>query len=337
MKRINLLNFVTVLAVVSLFACTSKKEETTTEEKAIPVKVKNVKAEMVPQNNSFTATIEPYKVNHIGSSTPNRIKKIFVEVGDRVKAGQTLVQMDNATLSQQKAQLDNLHTDYNRTKELFAVGGASQQQVDQIRTQYETAKAAYDNQMENTTLVSPISGVITARNYDNGDMYAQTPIVTVMQIQPVKVLINVSEQHFKDIKNNMPVDVKVDVYDDEIFKGKVSLIHPTIDPDSRTFTVEVSIPNNDNRVRPGMFARVNINFGDQMSILVPDMAVIKQAGSNDKFVFTVENGMAHYKKVELGQRLNGVYEIIGGLKDGDVVVISGQTKLNDQTKVDIKE
>lgn len=124
----------------------------------------------VPQVVSYTATVEPYKRNSISSSVPNRIKKIYVEVGDKVYAGQKLVDLDQANLAQQKLQLDNLELEYNRVKELFAVGGASQQQVDQLRTQYETTKTAYGNLDENTVLVSPVNGVVTARNFVNGDM-----------------------------------------------------------------------------------------------------------------------------------------------------------------------
>ena len=147
----------------------------------------------------------------ISSSVPNRIKKIYVEVGDKVYAGQKLVDLDQANLAQQKLQLDNLELEYNRVKELFAVGGASQQQVDQLRTQYETTKTAYENLNENTVLLSPVNGVVTARNFDNGDM-ASGAILTVMQIQPVKVLVNVSESDFAKVKVGMPVDVNVEVY-----------------------------------------------------------------------------------------------------------------------------
>ena len=145
----------------------------------------------VPQVVSYTATVEPYKRNLISSSVPNRIKKIYVEVGDKVYAGQKLVDLDQANLAQQKLQLDNLELEYNRVKELFAVGGASQQQVDQLRTQYETTKTAYENLNENTVLLSPVNGVVTARNFDNGDM-ASGAILTVMQIQPVNCLLYTS-------------------------------------------------------------------------------------------------------------------------------------------------
>ena len=219
--------------------------------------------------------------------------------------------MDQANLAQQKLQLDNLELEYNRVKELFAVGGASQQQVDQLRTQYETTKTAYGNLDENTVLVSPVNGVVTARNFDNGDM-ASGAILTVMQIQPVKVLVNVSESDFTKVKIGMSVDVNVEVYGDEVFKGKVSLIHPTIDPATRTFVTEINIPNTDSRIRPGMFARVNI-------------------------VYVYKDGKVSFNQVQLGRHIDKTYELISGVENGAEVVIAGQSRLKDGVAVKIAE
>ena len=319
-------------------ACSGEKENTeqAEEETVQLVKVARVTEQAVPQVVSYTATIEPYKRNLISSSLPNRIKKIYVEVGDHVKAGQKLVDLDRANLAQQKLQLDNLELEYNRVKELFAVGGASQQQVDQMRTQYETAKTSYENLDENTVLVSPTNGVVTARNYDNGDL-ATGAILTVMQIQPVKVEVNISESDFTKVKLGMPVDVNVEVYGDEVFKGKVSLIHPTIDPATRTFVTEINIPNGDNRIRPGMFARVNIDFGNVNRVVVPDQAVVKRSGSGDRFVYVYKDGKVSFNQVQLGRHMDTSYELISGVENGSEVVIAGQSRLKDGVPVKVVE
>lgn len=322
-----------------LFAACSGPKETTeqAEEETVQlVRVARVTEQAVPQVVSYTATIEPYKRNLISSSLPNRIKKIYVEVGDHVKAGQKLVDLDRANLAQQKLQLDNLELEYNRVKELFAVGGASQQQVDQMRTQYETAKTSYENLDENTVLVSPTNGVVTARNFDNGDI-ASGAILTVMQIQPVKVQVNVSESDFTKVKLGMPVDVNVEVYGDEVFKGKVSLIHPTIDASTRTFVTEINIPNTDNRIRPGMFARVNIDFGNVNRVVVPDQAVVKRSGSGDRFVYVYKDGKVSFNQVQLGRHMDTSYELISGVENGSEVVIAGQSRLKDGAPVKIAE
>ena len=338
MERKHLSYMMAVCAAVLFVACSGKKEATgqAEEETVQLVKVEKVVEQPIPQVVSYTATVEPYKRNLISSSLPNRIKKIYVEVGDHVKAGQKLVDLDRANLAQQKLQLDNLELEYNRVKELFAVGGASQQQVDQMRTQYETAKTSYENLDENTILVSPVNGVVTARNFDDGDM-ASGAILTVMQIQPVKVLVNVSESDFTKVKQGMPVDVNVEVYGDEKFKGKVSLIHPTIDASTRTFVTEINIPNTDSRIRPGMFARVNIDFGNVDRVVVPDRAVIKRSGSGDRFVYVYKDGKVSFNQVQLGRHIDNTYELISGVESGSMVVTAGHTRLKDGAAVKIAE
>ena len=338
MKRNHFFNVMAVCAALSFVACSGQKEtsEQVEEETVQLVKIAKVMEQAVPQVVSYTATVEPYKRNSISSSVPNRIKKIYVEVGDKVYAGQKLVDLDQANLAQQKLQLDNLELEYNRVKELFAVGGASQQQVDQLRTQYETTKTAYGNLDENTVLVSPVNGVVTARNFDNGDM-ASGAILMVMQIQPVKVLVNVSESDFTKVKIGMSVDVNVEVYGDEVFKGKVSLIHPTIDPATRTFVTEINIPNTDSRIRPGMFARVNIDFGNVNRVVVPDQAVVKRSDSGDRFVYVYKDGKVSFNQVQLGRHIDKTYELISGVENGAEVVIAGQSRLKDGASVKIAE
>ncbi|MBR2378669.1 MAG: efflux RND transporter periplasmic adaptor subunit [Bacteroidaceae bacterium] len=337
MKKINLF-FIAAVSMSMLIACSGKTaEQTTVAEKVESVKVETATVQSVPQTMTYTATVQPDKRNSISSSMPSRIREIYVEVGDYVKKGQLLVELDASNIMQQKVQLDNIELEYNRAKELVAVGGASQQQLDQITTQLEAAKTAYNNLLENTKLLSPVNGVVTARNFDNGDM-AQGPILTVMQINPVKIIINVSESEFTKVKLGMPIDITFDVFGDELFKGKVSLVYPTIDPMTRTFGVEVEIPNSNNRVRPGMFARATIDFGAKDHVVVPDRAVVKRAGSGDRFVYVYNNdGTVSYVKVELGRHIDTLYEVLSGLENNTQVVVAGQSRLSDGVKVNVVE
>ena len=337
MKKINLF-FIAAVSMSMLIACSGKTaEQTTVAEKVESVKVETATVQSVPQTMTYTATVQPDKRNSISSSMPSRIREIYVEVGDYVKKGQLLVELDASNIMQQKVQLDNIELEYNRAKELVAVGGASQQQLDQITTQFEAAKTAYNNLLENTKLLSPVNGVVTARNFDNGDI-AQGPILTVMQINPVKIVINVSESEFTKVKLGMPIDITLDVFGDELFKGKVSLVYPTIDPMTRTFGVEVEIPNSNNRVRPGMFARATIDFGAKDHVVVPDRAVVKRAGSGDRFVYVYNNdGTVSYVKVELGRHIDTLYEVLSGLENNTQVVVAGQSRLSDGVKVNVVE
>lgn len=303
------------------------------------VKVMKVSATDVAQITDYTATVEAEKTNNITTSTPNRIKSILVDVGDRVTKGQTVVILDDVNIEQMRLRLENQKTDYERALELYNIGGGTKQSVDQLRTEYEAYKRSYENMVENTRLQSPVTGVVTARNYDNGDMTASLPILTVEQIQPVKIIINVTETDFTKVKNGMPVSVTLDVYGDEVFDGKVTRIYPTVDASTRTFKVEISLPNTDSRVRPGMFARVRINFGEEHRVVVPDRAVVKQTGSGNRYIYVLDpaDSTVTFSHVELGQRLGSDYELVSGVDDGAEIVVSGQNALADGVAVRVIE
>lgn len=325
------------LAALLLVAasCTEKNAGTTTVEEKPQVRLETVNVQPVPQTQEFTATVEADIVNNILPSMPLRIEKIYVEVGDEVKAGQLLVQMDSANLKQSKTQLDNIRLEYDRQVALYEVGGTSKQALDAQKTQLDVAKTSFDNLKENTQLLSPIDGIVTARNYDNGDMYGSDPVLTVQKIKPVKLMINVSEGFYTQVKPGMEVKIRLDVYKDEEFTGKVSLVYPTIDAGTRTFPVEIELANKDMRVRPGMFARVTVNFGTEQRVVLPDLAVVKQTGSGDRYVYVYNDGKVDFVKVELGRRTGTKYEVISGVPDGARVVVAGQSRLTNGSEVTV--
>ena len=330
--------YASILSLGLVMACNSEKKQVVEEEVAQKpsVRVEQVSLREVAQIREFTATVQAFVSNNIAPQSSARIEKIYVEIGDRVRKGEKLVQMDNSTLVKQKAQLENLRTEFERVDELYKIGGVSRSAWEAQKTNLEVAEASYQNLTVNTQLLSPINGVVTARNYDQGDMYGQQPILTVEQIAPVKLLINVSEAYFRFVKKGMPVDVQLDVYGDEAFKGNVSLVYPTIDPSTRTFTVEITIKNENQRVRPGMFARATLNFGTVENIVVPDMSVIKLAGSGERFVFVVnDNNTVEYRQVRLGQRLDDAYELLSGVNNAERVVVAGQNRLKNGLEVEI--
>lgn len=335
------IQLVALLLTVMMGSCTGGKDKAATTEHVVEkprVKVADVTARPVDQIQEYTATVEADVKNNIAPSTPVRIDKIFVEVGDRVSKGQKLVQMDVANLQQTKLQLDNQEIEFKRMDELYKVGGASKSEWDAAKMQLDVKQTAYNNLLENTYLLSPINGVITARNYDNGDMYSGgNPVLVVEQITPVKLMINVSESYFTQVKKGSSVDVKLDVYGDEVFKGIISLIYPTIDASTRTFPIEIKLDNRDQRVRPGMFARATLNFGTADNVVVPDLAIVKQAGSGDRYVYVLKDGKVSYNKVELGRRMGTEYELKSGVPNNSQVVVAGQARLANGVEVEVEK
>lgn len=310
------------------------------EVETVPtVAVEQVSLREVPQTATYTSTIQAYVKNNIAPQMAGRIAKINVEIGDNVKKGQVLAEIDKAQLLQAQLQLQNQEVELQRLKTLYESGALSQSDYDAVELAYNVAKTQVENLLENTVLRSPIDGVVTARNYDAGDMYAMSaPIYTVEQIKPVKLLVGISESDYTKVKKGDSVEITADAIPGTTFYGKIEKIYPTIDPATRTFTVEVVIANNYNTLRPGMFARATVNFGSNNSVVIPDVAVVKQQGSGERFVYVLNaDGTVTYQKVVLGRRMGAEYEVLEGLKDGDKVVTGGQIRLKDGIKVIVNE
>lgn len=302
------------------------------------VSVVQVGVQEVPQDVTYTSTVQAFVKNNIVPQGGNRIKKINVEIGDFVKKGQVLAEMDMTQLQQAELQLANNEIEYNRLKALYEAGGLSKSDLDAIEMAYKVSKTAYENLLENSILTSPIDGVVTARNYDVGDMYAMSaPLFTVEQIKPVKLLVAVSESDYSKIKKGDDAIITADAVPGKTFYGKVTRLYPTVDPATRTVTVEVQVANNYNTLRPGMFTRVKLNFGTNKSVVIPDVAVVKQQGSGERFVYVLNSdGTVNYQPVVLGRRLGAEYEVLEGIQDGAKVVTGGQLRLKDGIKVVVK-
>lgn len=319
-------------------ACSPKRSGSAAEERAAAkprVTTEVVRARDVEMQSVFTGNAEGYAVNNITPQSARRISRLLVDAGDHVTAGQKIAEMDNSSLAQAKVQYENSRSAYERAKELYEFGGESKANWEAALTSYEVAKATYENLLENTTLVSPISGVVTARNYDNGDMVGALPIFVVQQIRPVKIVVNVSESLYSYVKTGMGVEAAFDALQGRTFAGRVSRITPAVDTGSRTFPVEIVISNDDEAIKPGMYGRVTMTYGTRNSVVVPDRSVVKQLGSGDRYVYVLgKEGTVAFRKVELGARKNDTYEILSGLEDGDEVVVTGQNALKDGTAVE---
>lgn len=332
-KNLMLLALVSVMAV----GC-SKKEENKAEatQKEQQVTLAQVTTEDVDQLYEYTAVVQAEATNNIAPTIAGRIDAIYVEVGDMVKKGQKLVSMDATNEANLKTQLDNMETSFKRIDELYKAGGISKSDWDAQKAQLDVLRSNYQNTIVNTTLTSPLNGVVTLRNYDSGDIYAGNPILQVQQITPVKILINVSESQYKQVKLGMTAKVKIEVFEDEEFTGKVTLLYPTIDTRTHTFPVEITLSNANAKIRPGMYAHVTMNYGTAQHVVIPDQCIIKQQGSGDRYVYVYQDGKVSYQKVTLGRRMGDRYELTSGVESGSFVVTTGQTKLNNGMAVKVK-
>mgnify|MGYP000890971353 FL=1 len=331
-----------VLSAGLLASCSSSSSSKATEEQSADTVrlVEVAPAEMRALNLSeeFTAQLEAKVVNNITAQAGGRLKQLLVKVGDRVGAGQAVARMEATQAAQAQIQLADAKTNFARMDELYKVGGVSKAQWEQAKSAVGQAKLAYGNAAENTVLRSPISGFVTAKNYDNGDMTSpQLPVVVIQQIAPVKAVIGVSEQYYSFLKKGAAATLSVDALGEETFSGVVTNIFPTLDPVTHTVSTEIEVANKDLKLRPGMYARVHLDFGTKEALTVPDKAIVRQAGSGARYVYVFSGGKAVYRAVELGQQQGDLYEVVSGLNAGDQVIISAPSNLKNGLSVKLRK
>jgi len=352
MKRIEILSVLVYLLMLLICCKPPAKQQDQAGNDTITnalnvekVKVLKLEPQKIGKIVNYSTTLKAFEEVHLVSATPGKIDEILVEVGSRVSKGDMLVKMDQTQLLQSMLQLKNLEADYNRLDTLQKVGGISQQQFDQVKTQYEITRANVDFLRKNTQLAAPFDGVVSGKYFEEGEMYSGVPntlagkaaIISIVQINPLKAIVSIPETYFPMISTGMKATVTCDIYPDQTHTGTIFRKYPTIDPASHSFEVEIQVSNPGEKLRPGMFARVSLNLGETTALIVPAIAVVKQEGTNDRYIFLVKDGNTARKiRVEIGERYDDKIEIISGeIQSGDQLIVSGQEKLRDNSSVAI--
>lgn len=332
--------FVTSLAAIALLltvsSCSEEKTTTQEAEKVEKVQVMKLAATEIERDVVLPSTLEGYDNMKISSSVSGVIDDILVDVGDKVTKGQLLVKMDPTQYTTTKLSYANLGVEMERVEALKEAGSISQQIYDQTKTQYEQLKEQLALYEENTFVRADFAGVISARNFEPGELCAGQPILQLTQINKLKAYINVQENYFPYLKNGMKLTITSDIYPGKEFPATVEMVYPTIDASSHTFSVKVVIPNASEQLRPGMYVSTSISVGKVQGMLVPYQSVLKLIGSNERYVFVNDGGKAKRVTVTLGKRFDRDVEIISEeLKEGDELIVVGQGRLVDGVKLEI--
>ena len=339
MKTIRIISLA-ALAGILITSCNMqprKKEASETSEKKVqPVRVMKLEYKTTAVQQDITATITAFEETYLSPALQGRIRTIKVEVNDHVQKGDLLVEMDRTQLDQTRLQYETLKTDLARMDTLLKHGSVTQQAYDQMKSQVETTYLVLKNLEENTLLRAPHAGVITGKYYNDGELFSPTPntpagkaaLVSMIQLDPVKVMVNLSEKYLPLVSVGMKADITTDVYPGVVFTGKVFRIHPTVNVATRTFTAEVKIPNRSEKLRPGMFARVSLKMGEKEALVVPSISVLKQSGTNERYVMLYENGEAKRVNVTILSRHDDQLEIGSpDIHGGEQLIYSGHIHL----------
>lgn len=271
-----------------------------------------------------------------------QIIKINFEEGQPVKAGDALITLDQSiiTAEAESAKSSARLGDANlrRAQELKKAGYATQRSLDEAKTEATSnisAAAVAKVRLDKTIVRAPFDGVAGFRTVSLGD-YVRTgdALLNVEQINPLKATFQVPETYLTAIKEGTVVDVRVDAYPNEVFKGTIIAINPAIDRQTRSIAIRARIDNADGRLRPGLFTRVSIPVDQAAtSLLVPETALVPQG--NKITAFRVNGDIAEFVEVKMGQRNNGMVEVVSGLNEGDTVVVTGQMRAQGGVKVNV--
>lgn len=340
----------TAIAGATLISCDMQPQgaaagtEDALVEKAQPVKVMPLEYHETAVEQRITSTVVAFEETYLSPALQGRIRSVKVEVNDRVKKGQLLAEMDRTQLDQTRLQYEQLLTDLTRMDTLLTYGSITQQAYDQLKSQVESTELLLQSLEENTLLRAPHSGIITGKYFNDGELFSPAPntpagkaaLVSMIQVDPVKVMVNLSEKYLPLVKQGMTATISTDVYPEVKFTGKVFRIHPTVSAATRTFVTEIKIPNRNEKLKPGMFARVSLKLGEAEALLVPAISVLQVPGTNERYVMLNENGIARKLSVQIVSRYDDQLEIASSeIKGGEQLIYAGQSHLEDGTKVNV--
>lgn len=285
-----------------------------------------------------STTLEGYQTMSVAPSVTGRIEHIYVDVGSRVGRGTTLVRMDQQQYNTTKLTYANLALELSRLEALVASGAVSQQTYDQTKLSYDQTAESLRFLEKNTYVRAQFPGVISAKNYEDGELYSGQAILELTQVNTLKALMAIPETYYPMVKAGMKVDIRSEIYPDTVFPATIEIVYPTIDPATHTFNVKVKIPNGGERLRPGMYVHTSLEMGKSTALLMPYQSVQKLTGANDRYVYLNDGGVARRVFVQMGQRFDDKIEVLADeIQEGVEVVTTGAEKLVDGCKLNVSK
>ncbi len=310
------------------------------DQQPVPVEAEEVTVGAVREELQAVGSLRSNESVIVRPEIAGRIREIHFQEGQPVEKGQVLFTLDDsiyrAELLQAEARHELARRNLARTEELQSQGVVSLRAKDEQLAEQRVSEATVELarvRLEKTRILAPFSGIAGLRNVSVGDyVSAGQDLVNLENIQPIKVDFRLPERFLPAIRTDQHIDIIVDAFPGEAFDGEIYAIDPQIDPNGRNLAVRALVDNEDGRLRPGLFARVNVILEQRTNALsIPEQAIMPRG--EDRYVYRIEGGIAHMVRVETGIRRDGLVEITGGLSPGDVVVTAGHLKIQDGSPV----
>ena len=302
---------------------------------AIQVVAVEAKLQPVTETLSLVGNLAANEMVEIKSETDGIVQEINFKEGGRVDKGQLLVKLDDtklaAALAEGEANLKLSLANYDRAKQLLKDKLIPQQEYDQAAATYAVNEASVDlkrRQSKDARIYAPFAGIVGAQPISPGQVIIRSTTLTwLVDLDTVKVEVNVPERFLRQIKLGQPLEFSVAAYPGEKFRGEVYFISPQINESLRTALVKARIPNADAKLRGGMFASMELTLQVRDSaIVIPEPALMSNGDSFSVFVVDKDSN-AQIRPVQVGIRLAGKAEVVKGLTAGEMVVVEGVQKL----------
>lgn len=310
-------------------------------KKKVAVEVADVEQLAMPRGVSAVGSLRSENSVMLRPEITGRIAEINFNEGGKVKKGQVLVRLDDsvakAQLQQAQANLSLADSQYRRAVELSKQGFISKQARDEAGSQLkiqQAARALAKANLDKTAILAPFDGLIGLRNVSVGDYVSPgIDLVPIESIDPLKVDFRIPEQFLGEVRVGIKLALSFDALPGQSREGEVGAISPLVDVGGRSILLRANVPNADDTLRPGMFARVRLQFADDKALVVPETALVPSG--EEQYVFRIADGHARRVVVQVGQRRNGRVEIVSGLQPGDQVITAGLQKVRDGDLVQI--
>lgn len=276
----------------------------------------------------------------IRSESHGRIKEIAFTEGASVKKDQPIILFEDADAQAEvklsEAEVSLRKSDFDRINKLYQQKIGSTKEYDKARTELAIAEARLDSaraKLDKTVIKAPFEGTIGLIDVSVGAyVQAGQDLVNLVDATPIKVAFKVPEKHVHDVGVGQAIEVRIDAFKDQVFRGAVEAVDSRVEEESHSLAIRGSIPNDDLLLRPGLFANISLIIGEQGDIIQVDEAAVDREGEIE-FVWVVEKAKAMRRRVLTGIRENGKIEIIAGIRPGQVIVTAGQLKLSDGVRV----
>jgi len=317
------------------------KDQADKAPEAVPVEVARAGRRSIAASYAGTAPLEARGEAQVVAKTSGIALRVLAEVGQQVRAGQPLVQIDRDRAALQVAQADaqvrKLEANYRRASQLVEQKMVSVNDVEQLRYDLENARASLRLarlELSYGTVTAPISGVIAARNIKQGNLVQiNTPIFTVVDTSRLEATLNVPEREIETLKAGQPVQLSVDALPGKAFEGRIDRVSPVVDAGSGTFRVVCAFDGG-GLLQPGMFGRIRIEYDQRADALVIPRTALLEDGSAPA-VYTVKADKAERTEIKLGYVEGQWVEVRDGLREGDPVVVAGKAALREGSAVQV--